>query len=73
MQMEIMLTKVIETKFAHNKDAKNNWLPCQAYSYEENPGALSTTELNRRKASDSQMNARFREKLQSTTSDVTGI
>ena len=40
----------IETEFSHNKDAKNTWLACQGYSYEENPGALSTTEVNRRKA-----------------------
>ena len=40
----------IETEFSHNKDAKNTWLTCQGYSYEENPGALSTTEVNRRKA-----------------------
>ena len=40
----------IETKFSHNKDAKNTWLACQGYSYEENPGALSTEEVNRRKA-----------------------
>ena len=40
----------IETEFSHNKDAKNTWLACQGYSYEENPGALSTAEVNRRKA-----------------------
>ena len=40
----------IETEFSHNKDAKNTWLACQGYSYEENPGALSTVEVNRRKA-----------------------
>ena len=40
----------IETEFSHNKDAKNTWLACQGYSYEENPGALLTTEVNRRKA-----------------------
>ena len=39
-----------ETEFSHNKDAKNNWLACQGYSCEENPGALSTGEMNRRKA-----------------------
>ena len=40
----------IETEFSHNKDAKITWLACQGYSYEENPGALSTGEVNRRKA-----------------------
>ena len=35
----------IETEFSHNKDAKNTWLACQGYSYEENPGALSTAEV----------------------------
>ena len=39
----------IETKFSHNKDAKITWLACQSYSYEENPGTLSTTKKNRRK------------------------
>ena len=40
----------IETEFSHNKDAKNTWLACQGYSYEENLGALSTVEVNRRRA-----------------------
>ena len=40
----------IETEFSHNKDAKNTWLACQGYSYKKNPGALSTGEVNRRKA-----------------------
>ena len=40
----------IETEFSHNKGAKTTWLACQGYSYEENPGALSTGEVNRRKA-----------------------
>ena len=39
----------IETEFSHNKDAKNAWLACQGYSDEENPGTLSTAEVNRRK------------------------
>ena len=39
----------IETDFSHNKDAKNTWLACQGYSYGENPGKLSTAEVNRRK------------------------
>ena len=39
----------IETEFSHNKDAKNTWLACQGYSYEENPGTLSTAEVNSRK------------------------
>ena len=34
----------IETEFSHNKDAKNTRLACQGYSYEENPGTLSTAE-----------------------------
>ena len=40
----------IEAELSHNKDAKNTWLACQGYSYEENPGALSTGEVNTRKA-----------------------
>ena len=40
----------IETEFSHNKDAKATWLACQGYSYEDNPGAISTVEVNRRKA-----------------------
>ena len=43
------LKSFIETKFSHNKDAKNTWLACKGYSYEENPGTLSTAEVNRRK------------------------
>ena len=39
----------IETEFSHNKDAQNTWLACQGYSYGENPGTLSTAEVNRRK------------------------
>ena len=39
----------IETEFSHNKHAKNTWLAFQGYSYEENPGTLSTAEVNRRK------------------------
>ena len=39
----------IETVFSQHKDAKTTWLACQGYSNEENPGALSTTEVNRRK------------------------
>ena len=65
----------IETEFSHNKDAKNTWLACQGYSYEENPEASSTTEVNRRKTLVRQSNgkARFTERLQSTFSHVTGI
>ena len=40
----------IETEFSHNKDAKATWLACQRYSYEDNPGAIATAEVNRRKA-----------------------
>ena len=40
------LKSFIETEFSHNKDAKNTWLACQGYSYEENPGTLSTAEVN---------------------------
>ena len=36
-------------EFSHNNDAKNTWLACQGYSYEENLGTLSTAEVNRRK------------------------
>ena len=39
----------IETEFSHNKDAKNTWLACQGYSFEENPATLATTEIDRRK------------------------
>ena len=46
----------IETELSHNKDAKNNCLAFQGYSYEENLGALSTTEVYRRKASVIQTN-----------------
>ena len=46
-----MLTKVSlrRVSFSHNKDAKSKWLACQGYSYGENPGALSTAEVNRTK------------------------
>ena len=40
----------IETEFSHNKDAKATWLACQGYSYKDNPGAIATAEVNRRKA-----------------------
>ena len=40
----------IEAEFSHNKDAKVTWLACQGYSYEDNPGAIATAEVNRRKA-----------------------
>ena len=39
----------IETAFSHNKDARNTWLACQGYSFEENPATLSTTEIDRSK------------------------
>ena len=39
----------IETEFSHNKDAKNTWLACQGYSYEENPSAIKAAEIARRK------------------------
>ena len=42
--------RFVETVCSHNKDAKNTWLACDGYSYEENPGALSTAEMNRWKA-----------------------
>ena len=51
MQMKNYAHKsFIETEFSHNKDAKITWLACQSYSYEENPGTLSTTEVNRKKS-----------------------
>ena len=40
---------LLESKFSHNKDAKITRLACQVHSYEENPGTLSTAEVNRRK------------------------
>ena len=39
----------IETEFSHNKDAEANWLACQGYFCEDKPGAIATTEVNRRK------------------------
>ena len=39
-----------ETEFSHNRDAKATWLACQGYSYEHNPGAIATAEVDRRKA-----------------------
>ena len=39
----------IETEYSHNKDAKDTWLACQGYSFEENPATLATTEIDRRK------------------------
>ena len=41
----------IETEFSHNKDAKNTWLACQGYSYEEDPSAIKASEIARRKNS----------------------
>ena len=41
----------IETEFSHNKDAKNTWLACQVYSYEEDPSAIKAGEIARRKNS----------------------
>ena len=41
----------IETEFSHNKDAKNTWLACQGYSYEEDPSAIKAGEIARRKNS----------------------
>ena len=35
--------------FFYNKDAKNTWLACQCYSFEENPATLATKEIDRRK------------------------
>ena len=40
----------IETEFSHNKDAKATLLACKGYSYEDNLGAITTAEVNRRKA-----------------------
>ena len=50
MQREIILTKVFETDFSHNKDAKATWLACQGFSYEENLGAIPAAEVNTREA-----------------------
>ena len=41
----------IEIEFSHNKDAKNTWLACQGYSYEEDPYAIKAGEIARRKNS----------------------
>ena len=40
----------IETEYSHNKDAKATWLACQGFSYEDNPRAITTAEVNRRNA-----------------------
>ena len=40
-----------ETEFSHNKDAKNTWLACQGYSYEEDQSAIKAAEITRRKKS----------------------
>ena len=34
-----------ETEFSHNKDAKNTWLACQGYSYEEDPSTIKAAEI----------------------------
>ena len=49
--MEITHTSFLETEFSHNKDAKNTWLACQGYSYEEDPSAIKAGEIARRKNS----------------------
>ena len=41
----------LETESSHNKDAKNTWLACQGYSYEEDPSAIKADEIARRKNS----------------------
>ena len=41
----------IETEFSHNKDAKNTWLACQGYSYEEYPSAIKADEIAQRRNS----------------------
>ena len=38
----------IEIEFSHNKDAKNTWLACQGYSYEEDPSAIKAGEIARK-------------------------
>ena len=35
----------IEIEISHNKDAKIAWLPCQGYSYEEDPSAIKAGEI----------------------------
>ena len=40
----------IKTEFSHNKDTKATLLACQDNSYEDNPGAIATAEVNRRRA-----------------------
>ena len=50
MLTETMLIKVLlKQNFHITKMQKYTWLACQGYFYEENPGALSTVEVNRRK------------------------
>ena len=61
----------IKTKFSHNKNAKNTWLACQGYWFEENPATLSTAEIERTKELvKNQPNAFFMEKLLLTASTV---
>ena len=47
--LKISVSYFIETEFSHKKDAKNTWLACQGYSYEEDPNAIKAAEIARRK------------------------
>ena len=51
----------LETEFSHNKDAKNTWLACQGYSYEEDPSVIKAAEklLEEKTQSESLQNALF--------------
>ena len=40
----------IETEFSHNKEAKDTWLNCQGYSYEQQPDDFTKTVFTTRTA-----------------------
>ena len=40
----------IETEFSHNKEAKDTWLKCQEYSYEQQPDDFTKTDFVTRTA-----------------------
>lgn len=41
----------IETEFSHSSDAKDTWLSCQGYEYENTPGAIDAALVTRRQTS----------------------
>ena len=38
----------IETEYSNGKEAKNTWLRCQGYIYEQHPGNSTTTPFTNR-------------------------